>query len=70
MGTAVAHLRREAPSRSIMVEVTSLADALAAAGGINAGNARAYAKAGVGIFATSTPDNAAPTDIQVTINAL
>ncbi|MBP7337953.1 hypothetical protein [Niveispirillum sp.] len=43
---------------------------LAAAGGINAGNAGAYAKAGADIIVTSAPYNAAPTDIQVALDVL
>ncbi|MQP67870.1 ModD protein [Niveispirillum sp. SYP-B3756] len=107
LGSAVARLRWAAPGRSVMVEVTSEAEALAAAdalvdviqlekfppervdrlarrllrrsdgrpllaaaGGINAANAGAYAKAGADIIVTSAPYNAMPTDIQVTLNVL
>jgi molybdenum transport protein len=42
---------------------------IAAAGGINAGNAAAYAKAGADILVTSAPYTARPRDVQVRITA-
>ncbi|WP_249208780.1 ModD protein [Magnetospirillum sulfuroxidans] len=42
---------------------------LAAAGGVNAGNAAAYARAGAGVLVTSSPYWAAPKDVAVTISA-
>ena len=41
---------------------------IAAAGGINAGNAAAYARAGADILVTSAPYLAPPRDVQVTIS--
>ena len=42
---------------------------LAAAGGINAGNAADYARAGAAILVTSAPYSAAPRDVSVSITA-
>lgn len=42
---------------------------IAAAGGVNAGNAAAYAKAGADILVTSAPYAARPRDVQVRITA-
>ncbi len=42
---------------------------IAAAGGVNAANATAYAKAGAGILVTSAPYLAKPCDVQVRITA-
>lgn len=42
---------------------------IAAAGGINAGNAAAYAQAGARILVTSSPYSASPRDVKVTISA-
>ena len=43
---------------------------LAAAGGVNAGNAEAYARAGASILVSSAPYFAAPRDVAVTLTAL
>ncbi|WP_153130550.1 ModD protein [Dechloromonas hortensis] len=43
---------------------------LAAAGGVNAGNAEAYARAGAQILVSSAPYFAAPRDVAVTLTAL
>jgi len=43
---------------------------LAAAGGVNAGNAAAYVRAGAGLLVTSAPYSAPPRDVQVTFEAL
>ncbi|MDG3439215.1 ModD protein [Nitrospirillum amazonense] len=107
LAAAIARLKRTAPERAVMVEVTSEEDALAAAaahvdviqlekfapeavhrlvrrlprrvdgrpvvaaaGGVTAQNAGAYAKAGADTLVTSAPFFAKPRDIQVTITAL
>lgn len=98
-------LRRLAPERSIVIEVTSVADALAAAahadvlqlekfpvaavgevvrlldrradgrpviaaaGGINPGNAGLYAATGIDVLVSSWPYSAPPRDVQVTFSA-
>jgi molybdenum transport protein len=95
----VTRLRRQCPEKRVVVEVTSLEEALAwaeadvlqleklspqevaevgaalaengstalvaAAGGVNAGNAEAYARAGARLLVTSAPHQAAPRDVQV-----
>lgn len=97
----VARLRRAAPEKKLVVEVTSLAEAaeaaaagfdviqaekfsaeaiaelarkleaaprrplIAAAGGVNAGNAADYARAKADILVTSAPYRAKPRDVQV-----
>ena len=43
---------------------------IAAAGGVNAGNAEAYARAGAWILVTSAPYSAAPRDVAVTLEPL
>ena len=43
---------------------------LAAAGGVNAGNAAAYMRAGAGLLVTSAPYSAPPRDVQVTFESL
>jgi molybdenum transport protein len=40
---------------------------IAAAGGVNAGNARAYVEAGANVLVTSAPYLAPPCDVAVTI---
>ncbi len=42
---------------------------IAAAGGVNAGNAAAYVRAGAGLIVTSAPYAAPPRDVSVTISA-
>lgn len=106
LGAVVARLRARAPERSIVVEVKTEADALAAAeagvdvlqlekfwpdavsqvvravarrsdgrpivaaaGGINAQNAGAYAAAGADVLVTSAPYWAKPIDVRVRISA-
>ncbi|WP_044559137.1 ModD protein [Azospirillum sp. B4] len=105
LATAITTLKRRVPERAVMVEVTSEAEAMAAAaaradviqlekftpdavralvcriarhgdgrpviaaaGGINAGNAAAYAAAGADTLVTSAPFHAKPADIQVRIS--
>jgi len=104
---AIAHLKRQVPERSVMIEVTSedeavgaseaLADVIqlekfepssarrvvnsirrredgrpviAASGGITAGNAAAFAAAGVDALVTSSPFQARPLDIKVVIEPI
>ncbi|MDR3463992.1 MAG: ModD protein [Beijerinckiaceae bacterium] len=104
---AVARLRRHVPERSVMIEVTSVEDAvaaaeafadviqlekfapdaarrvidsirkredgrpvIAAAGGITARNAAAFAATGVDALVTSSPFQARPLDIKVLIEAV
>jgi len=95
----VARLRRQCPEKRVVVEVTSVEEALAwadadvlqleklppdqvaeiataladrssdtviaAAGGINADNAEAYARAGARLLVTTAPHLAPPRDVQV-----
>ena len=97
-------LRRAAPEKKLVIEVVTVADALAAAeagfdviqtekfppervaevarllsqrtprpvvaaaGGVNAGNARAYVEAGADVLVTSAPYLAPPCDVAVTIS--
>lgn len=103
--TTVGRLRRAAPEKKLVIEVTSIEEAadaadagfdviqaekfspaqiaalsdrlrqnsprplIAAAGGVNASNAAAYAKAGADILVTSAPYLAKPCDVQVRISA-
>jgi molybdenum transport protein len=105
LAEAVERLRRAAPEKKLVVEATSIEDAvcaaeagfdviqaekfspqeiaalagrlaagrqrplIAAAGGINAGNAAAYAQAGADILVTSSPYLARPCDVQVCLSA-
>jgi molybdenum transport protein len=55
--------------RSRLASVLPVRTKIAAAGGINAGNAAAYAKAGADILVTSAPYTARPRDVQVHITA-
>jgi molybdenum transport protein len=103
LAEAIKSLRSAAPEKKLVIEVTSLEDALAAAeagfdviqaekfspreiaglvrelgggirrpliaaaGGINAANAAAYAQAGADILVTSAPYLARPCDVQVRV---
>ncbi len=105
VGALLGRLRRLAPERSIVIEVASVADALAAApysgvlqlekfpvaavselvrllgqraerppviaaaGGINPGNAALYAATGVDVLVSSWPYWAPPRDVQVSFSA-
>jgi len=102
LAETVAALKRACPEKKIVIEVTSLAEAeaaaaagadvlqlekfapaavaqvverlgaqvaVAAAGGINAGNAADYAATGATILVTSAPYQAPPLDVKVTIEA-
>jgi molybdenum transport protein len=74
-GADVVQLEKFAPD-AVAAFRTRLADTgashvrIAAAGGINAGNAAAYAKAGADILVTSAPYTARPRDVQVRIVAV
>ncbi|WP_341992442.1 ModD protein [Azorhizobium sp. AG788] len=67
-------LQCEKMSPNMIADVVDLAEAaghgtlVAAAGGVNAGNAAAYADAGAHILVTSAPYWAAPADVKVTIS--
>ena len=52
---------------ALMASIRSAPPIVAAAGGIHAGNAGAYARAGAGILVTSSPYLARPRDVQVRI---
>ncbi len=73
-GADVVQLEKFAPD-AVAAFRARLADAgpahakVAAAGGVNAGNAAAYAKAGADILVTSAPYAARPRDVQVRIKA-
>jgi molybdenum transport protein len=73
-GADVVQLEKFSPD-AVALLVSRLASArpagtkIAAAGGINAGNAAAYAKAGADVLVTSAPYTARPRDVQVRITA-
>jgi molybdenum transport protein len=54
---------------SRLASVRAVRTKIAAAGGVNAGNAAAYAKAGADVLVTSAPYTARPRDVQVRISA-
>ena len=69
-------IQLEKCSPEVVARVVARAAALsrpplvAAAGGVNAGNAEAYARAGVRLLVSSAPYNAPPRDVAVSISAL
>ena len=73
-GADIAQLEKM-PAAAVAALVGRLADAacpgrIAAAGGINAGNAEAYARAGARILVTSAPYFAAPRDVAVSLTPI
>ena len=73
-GVDIVQLEKMAPE-SVEILARQLANSgkhgrIAAAGGINPGNAEAYARAGAGILVTSAPYFAPPRDVAVTLEPL
>ncbi len=73
-GETVKRLQRIWPERQVVVEVADVVRwannrpvKIAAAGGVNASNAEAYARAGAHVLVSSAPYNAKPRDVAVSL---
>lgn len=73
-GVDVLQLEKMSVDRLVSITVyaasSGLPTKIAAAGGVNAGNAEAYARAGARILVTSAPYAAPPRDVAVTLEPL
>lgn len=67
-GADIVQLEKQPPEAVDRIHRQIPGTRIAAAGGVNAGNAEAYARAGAAILVTSAPYFAAPRDVAVALN--